>query len=116
MTTLANVGWVVYDSKGLNIGTIATLPQPPTSSQSDAIDSENDSDTMIVESKIADCGPWLYIPITAIRATMRGRILLTEPLARFAELGWTVRPAHWPMEPSDTVPAVSQLTPRTSCP
>jgi hypothetical protein len=95
MGHFASIGWSVFDANGQPVGIVTQLSEPQTEPQttgeSPAFDTHSDEPTMIVDAAVGAPGSRLMIPLSAIRAAMHERLLLTEPSSRFAELGWLVQ-------------------------
>ena len=95
MDRMVSTGWTVVDVKGVEIGTIVAIVPDP------ADDATAEDEIMVVETALFGAGAQVRVPMTGIRAVMPGRLLLTEPHARFVELGWVERkPTAEQSEPS----------------
>jgi hypothetical protein len=112
MGHFASVGWSVFDANGQPVGSIARLSEPQTSGEVAASDAHTDEPTMIVDATADAPGPTLMIPLSAIRAAMHERLLLTEPSSRFAELGWIVHAKEQPQASRADAPAPGTLAHR----
>jgi hypothetical protein len=75
-------GWVVYDVSGLKIGKVGRSYRYA------------DEDLMEVRTGFLGLGRRLHVPTTAIRAVVRGRLLLTRSRHEFAALGWLTPPTR----------------------
>jgi hypothetical protein len=112
MGHFASVGWAVFDANGHPVGIVARLSEPQAPDGSPASNPDFDEPTMMIDA-IAGA-PWaaLAIPLSAIRAAMQQRLLLTEPSARFAELGWIVQATARPQASTAGSPLPGPLTHR----
>jgi hypothetical protein len=109
MGQFARVGWTVCDADGQVVGTITRLSRSRIPDDLGTDDSEADPDFMMVETNVEGLRPMLAVPITAIRAAANGRLLLTEPSSRFAELGWTVPAEDLTRDTASDTPARGSL-------
>jgi hypothetical protein len=112
MGHFASVGWAVLDANGQHVGIVTRLSEPQTPSDSAAAEPHGDEPTMIIDATVDAPGPVLMIPLSAIRAAMHERLLLTEPSARFAELGWIVQAQRQPEAATTDAPVPGPLTHR----